>query len=191
MVCTEYLCSPLSRLNRHFNTNTFLSPSSVTPMSWYTNTIILIILVIFLWYSSTRIALFCSAMGNLHSTVQYICIYCVFSVGNFSPAMGTRNQVGIGLSYGPASMCSLATQFQTLFLESIRRPIAGLLSFRLWRDLRFLAQVVPCIDFWTGFSFFGCGLGVLEGAKCIAYLKKDIHYQDKNLSKLMFLFIYS
>jgi len=43
-----------------------------------------------------------------------------------SPAMGTRNQVGIGLSYRPASPSSLATQFQTRFLESIPRPIAGL-----------------------------------------------------------------
>jgi hypothetical protein len=48
------------------------------------------------------------------------------SVGNFSPAMGARNQVGIGLSYRPASLCSLATQCQTWFLESIPRPIAGL-----------------------------------------------------------------
>ncbi len=31
------------------------------------------------------------------------------SVDNFSPAMGARNQVGIGLSYRPASLCSLAT----------------------------------------------------------------------------------
>ncbi len=46
--------------------------------------------------------------------------------GNFSPAMGARNQVSIGLSYRPASLCSLATQFQTRFLESIPRPIAGL-----------------------------------------------------------------
>ncbi len=48
------------------------------------------------------------------------------SVGNLSPAMGARNQVGIGLSYWPASLGSLATQFQTRFLESIPRPIAGL-----------------------------------------------------------------
>jgi hypothetical protein len=40
--------------------------------------------------------------------------------------MGARNQVGIGLSYRPASLCSLAIQFQTRFLESIPRPIAGL-----------------------------------------------------------------
>jgi hypothetical protein len=32
--------------------------------------------------------------------------------------MGARNQVGIGLSYRPASLYSLATQFQTRFLES-------------------------------------------------------------------------
>jgi hypothetical protein len=30
------------------------------------------------------------------------------------------------VSYRPASLCSLATQFQTRFLESIPRPIAGL-----------------------------------------------------------------
>jgi hypothetical protein len=38
------------------------------------------------------------------------------SVGNFSPAMGAR----------PASQCSLATQFQTRFMELIPRPIAVL-----------------------------------------------------------------
>jgi hypothetical protein len=47
-------------------------------------------------------------------------------VGNLRPTVGARNQVGIGLSYRPASLCSLATQFQTRFLESIPRPIAGL-----------------------------------------------------------------
>jgi hypothetical protein len=40
--------------------------------------------------------------------------------------MGARNQVGIGLSYRPAGLCRLASQFQTRFLESIPRPIAGL-----------------------------------------------------------------
>jgi hypothetical protein len=49
--------------------------------------------------------------------------YCA---GNLRPAMGARNQVGTGLSYRPASLCSLAYQFQTRFLESIPRPIAGI-----------------------------------------------------------------
>ncbi len=40
--------------------------------------------------------------------------------------MGARNQLGIGLSYRAASLCSLATQFQTRFLESIPRPIVEL-----------------------------------------------------------------
>ncbi len=40
--------------------------------------------------------------------------------------MEARNQAGIGLSYRPASLCSLATQFQTRFLELILCPIAGL-----------------------------------------------------------------
>ncbi len=48
------------------------------------------------------------------------------SVSNLSPAMGARNQIGKGLFYRPASLCSLATQFQTRFLESIPRPMAGL-----------------------------------------------------------------
>ncbi len=48
------------------------------------------------------------------------------SVTSMVPAMGAGNQVGIGLSYRPASLCSLATQFQIRFLESIPRPIAGL-----------------------------------------------------------------
>jgi hypothetical protein len=43
---------------------------------------------------------------------------------NLSPVMGTRNQLGTGLSYRAASLCSLATQFQTRFPESIPRPIA-------------------------------------------------------------------
>jgi hypothetical protein len=40
--------------------------------------------------------------------------------------MGARNQVGIGLSHRPASLCSLALQFQTRFLESIPHTIEGL-----------------------------------------------------------------
>ncbi len=36
------------------------------------------------------------------------------------------SRIGIGLSYRPASLCSLATQFQTRSLESIPRPIAGI-----------------------------------------------------------------
>jgi hypothetical protein len=44
--------------------------------------------------------------------------------------MRAGNQVGLELSYRSASPCSLATQFQTRFLESIPRSIADL-SFRL------------------------------------------------------------
>jgi hypothetical protein len=60
--------------------------------------------------------------------------------GNLSPAiwgLGSRNQVGIGLSYRPASLCSLATQFQTRFLESIPRHIEGL-------KFPTLAESIPC-----------------------------------------------
>jgi hypothetical protein len=59
----------------------------------------------------------------------------VACVGKLSPAMVARNQVGIGLSYRPASLCSLATQFQSRFLEFIPRPIAGL-KFRLGGQVR-------------------------------------------------------
>jgi len=61
---------------------------------------------------------------------NYLPLVCVLSrqdrVGNLGPAMGTRNQVGIVLLYRPACLCSLATQFQTRFLESIPHPMAGL-----------------------------------------------------------------
>jgi hypothetical protein len=40
--------------------------------------------------------------------------------------MGARNKVGIGLSYRPASLWSLTTQFQTRCLVLIPRSIAGL-----------------------------------------------------------------
>ncbi len=50
------------------------------------------------------------------------------------PLMGARNQVGIGLSYRPASLCSLASQFQTRFLESIPRPLAGLKFSTLYKQ---------------------------------------------------------
>ncbi len=53
----------------------------------------------------------------------YELYYILF--GNFSPPMGARNQVCIVLSYWTASLCSLATQFQTRFLGSIPRPIAS------------------------------------------------------------------
>jgi hypothetical protein len=58
--------------------------------------------------------------------VQYTVHCTVHCVGTISPAIGSRNQVGIGLTYRSASLCSLSTQFQTRFLESIPRPIAGL-----------------------------------------------------------------
>ncbi len=40
---------------------------------------------------------------------------------------------------------------------------------------RYLGQIFGL----HGFSFFGCGSGVLEGTKCIAYLYKFINYKDK------------
>jgi len=57
------------------------------------------------------------------------------------PQMGAKNQVGIGLSYRPASLCSLATQFQTQFLELIPRPIAG---------LKFSTQFLKSAPPWYG-----------------------------------------
>ncbi len=56
-------------------------------------------------------------------------LQAAFCVGNLSPAMGARNQVGCRT--GPPARpvvvpARLATQFQTRFLESIPRPIAGL-----------------------------------------------------------------
>ncbi len=62
--------------------------------------------------------------------------------------MGAKNLVGIGLSYQPASLCSLATRFQTRFLESIPRPIAGhkfsILFFTLVRRRRIKGNPRSC-----------------------------------------------
>jgi hypothetical protein len=78
-------------------------------------------------------------MTNDHARKNLSGISLQSSVGNFSPDMRARNQVGTGLSYRPASLCSLATQFQTHpFLESIPRPIAGLkFSTREWLQQRY------------------------------------------------------
>ncbi len=57
--------------------------------------------------------------------------------------MGARNQVGIGLSCRPASLCSLATQFQIRFLEPIPHPIAGLKFYSVGGpDVAFMSAVV-------------------------------------------------
>jgi hypothetical protein len=47
-----------------------------------------------------------------------------------SPSMGAKNQVVIWLSYRPASLCSLATQFQTRSWNRFLAPYRDL-SFRL------------------------------------------------------------
>jgi hypothetical protein len=66
-----------------------------------------------------------------------------------SPDMGSRNQVGIGLSYRPASLCSLAAEFQTRFLESIPRPVARLnfptLLYAIFDTLSFLTNVLKSV----------------------------------------------
>ncbi len=73
-------------------------------------------------------------------------------VGNLSPAVGARNQVGIGLSYRPASLCSFSTQFQTRFLESIPRSHRDLslrLGFLYTESLRNSrpSQELPLVGF--------------------------------------------
>jgi hypothetical protein len=71
-------------------------------------------------------------------------LWRVTCVGNFSPAMGAWNQVGIGLSYRPASLCSLATQFQTRFLELIPCHIAGLNFSTLFTCLKPVRMRLEC-----------------------------------------------
>jgi hypothetical protein len=58
-----------------------------------------------------------ASLSMVHTGTPFPCTV-VPCVGNLSPAKGARNQVGIGLSYWPASLCCLATQFQTRFQES-------------------------------------------------------------------------
>ncbi len=63
-------------------------------------------------------------VGLLQYSILSVCIPLLYTV-NFATCVGNiraKNQVGIGMSYRPASLCSLATQFQTRFLELIPRP---------------------------------------------------------------------
>jgi hypothetical protein len=57
--------------------------------------------------------------------------FSVVRVGNLSPAIGARNQVGRVVVPTRQPICSLAAQFQTRFLESIPRPIMGLTHLTL------------------------------------------------------------
>jgi hypothetical protein len=78
-------------------------------------------------------------------------VYCIVYIdGNLSPDMGARNTVGIGLSYRPASLCSLATQFQTRFQKSIPRP-----------KLYSLAELVPRHRFLRSLKVKNSGSGGL------------------------------
>jgi hypothetical protein len=111
--------------------------------------------------------------------------------------MGTRNQVSIGLSYRPASLCSFATQFLTRFLESILRPTAGLKfqtqarlhstqpggisslesilgllkSLKFWLRLHWLAELIPWNRFWAPQKFKNSG--------CKMYLTQLFHSWDE------------
>jgi hypothetical protein len=89
-----------------------------------------ILFYLILFYSNTMIYVVCKDTKELRDWGRGVHGWKRTSVGNFSPIMGARNQVNIGLSYRPASLCSLATPFQARFLESIPRPMADL-SFRL------------------------------------------------------------
>jgi hypothetical protein len=72
----------------------------------------------------------------LYCTPQSHCLYASVTL---VPLWRLGTKYDIGLSYRPASLCSLATQFQTRFLGSIPRPIARDLSFSvlvhlLWEE---------------------------------------------------------
>jgi hypothetical protein len=75
-------------------------------------------------------AMFCWRKYFFHESKWRVRLWTLVSLLKGSDT-DTRNQVGIGLSYRPASPSSLATQFQTQFLELIPRPIAGLKFSRL------------------------------------------------------------
>ncbi len=107
------------RINRqNFELNWKIPGESSFSPCWYAD--LLGLHSVYEWYNEKRRPLY------LDMDIRF---------SNLRPAIGARNQVGIGLSYRPASLCSLATQFQTQFLESIPCPIAG---------LKF-----PTLEFWT------------------------------------------
>jgi hypothetical protein len=99
---------------------------------------------------STQLANCCCSHGQRSYTYVLSPLYLLSDLPPPPPPLPklnvqeARNQAGIGLSYLPARLCSLATQFQTQFLESIPRPIAG---------LKFSAQFIQtrqCVAVWRG-----------------------------------------
>jgi hypothetical protein len=59
------------------------------------------------------------------------------------PAMGARNQVGIELSYRPASLCSFASQFQTL-PETDSSPHSGTKFVGISETNQFMLYLQGC-----------------------------------------------
>ncbi len=125
---------------------------------------------------------------------------CNYGVGNLSPAMGARNQIGIGLSYRPASLCSLATQFQTRFLELIPRPIAGLkfstrvclvLPVSVYQVLYSQLYTMDLLDqLWSGLRVASCKLisglyaslaAAIQGGVCVG--TGDYIYDPDSLTR--------
>jgi hypothetical protein len=87
-----------------------------------------------------------------------------------SPAMGARNQVGIGLSYRPTSLCSLATQFQTRFLELIPRPIAGLKfsTLNTWMYVRMYGSKL------VNLIFGGISPHTEDAESCVFFIRQNL-----------------
>jgi hypothetical protein len=87
--------------------------------------------------------------------------------------MEAENQEGIGLSYRPASLCSLATQILTRFLELIPRPIAG---------LKFPTQIIPTVKGinWKRPTAFCCRLLLLT------VVDYTVHPQNVRLQNVKF-----
>ncbi len=114
----------------------------------------IISICLFVWISWLKLEGSRDAVLVWKWSTQLLCV--LYSVGNLSPAKGARNQVGIGLSYWPASLCSLAIQFQTRFLELISHHIAGL-KFSALDSIRvyYIKPATPWGDMITSnlFSF--------------------------------------
>ncbi len=87
--------------------------------------------------------------------------------------MGAGNQVGIELLYRAASLCSLATQFQTRFLESIPRPLWDLSYRHLRRAGTSNRVVVPARQAGNRF------LGSLKGLQIQAQFGASTFRQHK------------
>ncbi len=107
---------------------------------------------------------------------------------NLSIAMGARNYVGIGLSYRPASLCSLATQFQTRLIAGLKFPTQYSVSKYSWKSsfqnfcMKYKFELENYMFCLQGETVCSCGLAEVLSPQITNEVRKPIKFlKSENL----------